>query len=296
MLPQPLPETCIVRRVGRFPILTFAVILVSMTGSLISAAELARSSSGLAYLVEGEGRPIVLIHGANLDHRMWDEEAARLSRVGQVIRYDLRAHGQSEIPTGPYLASDDLAGLLEELGKPKVDLIGLSAGAQISIDFALEHPERVNRMVLAGPAVTGYRPSKMPELFGPLMEALQDRDFEQANEVLISSSLFRVPPEKSELVASMVRSNLPIWSVPREYVKQLDPPAIGRLEDLRMPILVLFGDQDLPHIREQAELIAAQAGNARLEIVAGGGHLLNLTSPEAFARLVTEFLQLPRPE
>ncbi len=276
-------------RAGRF--LMMALLAAALSSA--SMAEVKKSASGLAYRSQGQGPALVLIHGSNLDQRMWDTEAALFAANARVIRYDLRGHGQSEIPEQPFLGSDDLLTLLDELETNKADLVGLSLGAQIAIDFALEHPERVDRMVLSGPGIGGYRPSEMPALFKPLMEALQEGDFEKANEALLSSTLLQVPAEKTELVASMVRSNLAIWSIPRNFVQQLDQPAIGRLGELKMPILVLVGDQDLPNIREQAELIASQARKARLEVVPGGGHLLNLTSPAAFAGLVSEFLGHP---
>ena len=82
----------------------------------------------------------MLLTGSNLDRRMWDREAAWLSKTHTVVRYDLRAHGQSDTATAPFSMLGDLIGLMDALKIEKATLIGLSAGSTISLDAALEIP------------------------------------------------------------------------------------------------------------------------------------------------------------
>ena len=122
----------------------------------------ARSADGLAYDLSGEGPLIVLIHGTNLDRRMWEGDVAWLQEHTRVLRYDLRGQGASDFPVEAYSNHTDLLALLDEIGEREATLIGLSAGAQVALDVALEAPQRVRRMVLVSPSLSGYLPEEMP--------------------------------------------------------------------------------------------------------------------------------------
>ena len=97
---------------------------------------------------------------------MWAYETAWLSKTHTVVRYDLRAHGQSDTATAPFSHLGDLIALLDELKIAKATLIGLSAGAAIALDAALEIPDRVERIVLSGPAPSGYVPKDAAAVYG----------------------------------------------------------------------------------------------------------------------------------
>src|SRR5687768_17711803 len=108
-----------------------------------------KTASGIAYDVQGSGPLVILLSGSNLDRRMWDREAAWLSKTHTVVRYDLRAHGQSDTATAPFSMLGDLIGLMDTLAIRKATLIGLSAGSTIALDAALAIPDRIDRIVLA---------------------------------------------------------------------------------------------------------------------------------------------------
>lgn len=250
----------------------------------------ARSGNGLAYDLLGEGPLVVLIHGTNLDRRMWDGEVAWLTGQARVLRYDLRGQGDSETPTNPYSNHEDLLELLDELGEEEVSLIGLSAGAQVALDVALEAPNRVRRMILVSPSLTGYVPEERPPFFSDLSDALQDRDFARANEVLLASPMMSVPPKFENRVRAMVEDNSRLWTIPRSLIEQPSPPALERLNEIRAPALILVGTNDLEMIRAQGRLLERRLDNGRLVTVSGGGHLLNMTSPNSFRENVSGFL------
>jgi pimeloyl-ACP methyl ester carboxylesterase len=248
-----------------------------------------KTKTGIAYDVRGKGPVVVLISGSNLDRRMWAREGEWLSERHTVIRYDLRAHGQSETATAPFSNLDDLLSLLDELKVRRATVIGLSAGSTIALDFALQAPERVEQIVLAGPSISGYVPKEQLPFTGDLIAALQSRDYKKAAEVLLGTSVFAVPPESQALVRSMVIENDRLWTVPREFLKP-SPPAIDKLEQVKSPTLVLIGEKDIFE-REQADLLARRVPAVRLIVVPGGGHLLNLTSPNEFRAAVSSFLK-----
>ena len=269
---------------------TVCAIAIAAASVLTSAQSVrtGKTSSGIAYDVQGSGPVVILLSGSNLDRRMWNREAAWLSKTHTVVRYDLRAHGQSDTATAPFSMLGDLIDLMDALKIEKAALIGLSAGSAIALDAALEHPDRVERIVLAGPAPSGYV-SKTPLPFlGDLFAALKAGDYKKVSEVLLATSVFASPPEAQPLVRQMVTENDRMWTVKRELM--LPPkPAVDRLESVKVPTLVLIGDKD-EFQREPAELLAARIPGARIVRVPGSGHLLNLTSPKEFDAAVSDFI------
>lgn len=263
----------------------------------------ARSGGGLAYdryPAAGAGDAsaplVVLIHGSNLDRRLWDDEVEWLVEedlfaARGVLRYDLRGQGGSVSPREPYSSHGDLRTLLEEVGgAPEAVLVGLSSGAQVALDLALETPDRVAGLVLVSPSLAGYVPEETPAFFAQLGEALQAGDFDRANEILLASPIAEVPEVHRQRVREMVEDNERLWTLPYELVQQAEVPALERLEEVGAPVLILVGEEDLAAVRAQGELMEERMPDARLVVVPGGGHLLNLTSPEVFRREVGEFL------
>jgi 3-oxoadipate enol-lactonase len=248
-----------------------------------------KTAGGIAYDVQGSGPVVVLLSGSNLDRRMWAYETAWLAKTHTVVRYDLRAHGQSDTATAPFSHLDDLIGLLDELTIATATLIGLSAGSTIALDAALEIPDRVERIVLAGPAPSGYVPKAPLPFAADLIAALKAADYKKVSEVLLATSVFAAPPAAQPLVRQMVTENDRMWIIPRQLMKAPPQPALPRLESVRAPTLVLIGERD-EFQREPAELLAARIPGARIVRVPGGGHLLNLTSPKEFQSAVSAFL------
>jgi len=272
--------------------MNWLTMLILMLGVATAAAQTTKTGitkTGIAYDVAGRGPAVVLITGSNLDRRMWARERDWLSREHTVIRYDLRAHGQSETAKAPFTHVDDLISLLDELAVSKATLIGLSAGSTIALDLALQAPERVARIALVGPSISGYVPKEQLPFAPDLISALQKRDYSKAGEILLATSVFAVPPESQALVRSMVMENDRLWTVPRELLKPPTRPAVDRLQEVKVPTLVLVGDKDVFQ-REQADLLARRVPGARMIVIPGGGHLLNLTSPKEFQSAVMAFL------
>jgi pimeloyl-ACP methyl ester carboxylesterase len=271
----------------------FGVVITIITTAAVAAAQPARAGrtkNGIAYDVQGAGPVVVLVTGSNLDRRMWAREAVWLASTHTVARYDLRAHGESETATMPFSHVDDLLTLLDEIGVQRATLIGLSAGSTIALDAALLSPTRFDRLVLVGPSISGNVSRTPPPFAADLIAALQQRNYKKASEVLLGSSVFAVPSESQALVGQMVIENDRLWSVPRELMRQTERPALNRLDEINIPTLVLVGENDLLQ-REEAEFLARRVRDGRLVIIPGGGHLLNLTSPEEFRAQVSQFLR-----
>lgn len=265
-------------------------VAVIACGVAVSAQSIrqGKTSGGIAYDVRGSGPVVVLLTGSNLDRRMWTREAEWLSTTYTVVRYDLRAHGESDTATAPFSHLADLTSVLDELKIQKATLIGLSAGSTIALEAALEMPARVERMVLAGPAIGGFAGKVRPAFPPEMMPAMQAREWRKVSELLLTTTVFAAAPASEALVRQMVTENERLWTVDRNLMK---PPisAAERLDSIRIPTLVVVGEKDLSQM-EHAELLAVRIPGARLVKVPGGSHIVNLTSPKEFESAVRAFL------
>src|SRR5205807_769952 len=201
----------------------------------------------------------------------------------RVIRYDLRGHGKSASPSAPYSNHDDLRSVLDALGVNRATLIGLSAGAEVATDFALAYPDRVARLIVASPGLSGYVPPPLPWT-QPVFQAAGAGDAEGAAKLWAETPIMALKNDLSaaSTVRDLVMANVRLWTFRTNPVQRLTPPAITRLSEIKCPSLVVVGEQDLPHIKEVAGLLAAGISGARLVTIPRAGHLVNLDAREPF--------------
>jgi pimeloyl-ACP methyl ester carboxylesterase len=236
---------------------------------------------------------VVLLHGGVLDRRMWDREADAWASRFRVVRYDLRGMGKSPDVTGPFSTADDLAAVLDAVGAPRAHLVGLSLGAGVALDFALTRPERVDRLVLAGPFPGGARVSELPPGLDSLMAAAGRGDVERAAALAAGMPAFAAPPDKAEWVRSLVMANARLFRQSPTAERRLQPPAMARLNEVRVPTLVIVGDRDSRDILVAADSLTVSIRDAQRVTVPGAGHLVNVWAPDAFTSAVTRFLTAP---
>src|SRR6266404_2693248 len=157
-------------RAFRFPWAKVALALgaASFLGHVASAAEsdklgpdkqasgyLDVGGSKIYYETRGSGPAIVLLHDGLLSSVTWDEVWEPLATKHQVIRYDRRGYGRSELPARSYSPTDDLRKLLTYLRVQHAVIVGSSSGGALAIDFAIAHPETVAGLFLIGPVLHG---------------------------------------------------------------------------------------------------------------------------------------------
>lgn len=251
------------------------------------------SSAGLFYEVSGTGEPVVFIHAFSVDRRMWEPPVAVFQGRFRVVRYDLRGHGRSAAPGGPYTGYEDLRTVLDALGINRATLVGLSAGAELATNFAIAYPDWVARIVLVAPGLGGY---VLPPLTwaAPVFEAAAAGDAERAAKLWAGTPIMamRTNLAATSTVTSLVMSNVRLWTY-RRTEEPLMPPAIKRLSQIKCPVLVIVGDRDLPHIKDIAGLLARGVSNGRLVTIPGAGHIVNLDTPGPFNDAVAAFLNSP---
>ena len=253
-------------------------------------------SGGRIYIESrGEGRPVVLIHGGQLDRRMWDREFDALATRYHVIRYDVRGFGLSPASSDTSFRSyADLGALLDSLGLARTSIVGLSLGGRIAIDFAIAHPERVDRLILLAPGVSGYPWSAGDTTWTLAMEhAIAARDTVAITDLWLRST-YMSPAMANPVIAPRVRelslANSGAFLRAR-MGQELEPPAWQRLRELQTPTLAVVGTSDDPDIRTIVDSIARQAPHARELVVPGAGHMLNMERPELILQAIRDFLR-----
>ncbi|TMC52881.1 MAG: alpha/beta fold hydrolase [Chloroflexi bacterium] len=244
----------------------------------------------------GAGLPVVFLHAAVADLRMWQPQVAAFAKAFDVTRPDARGFGKSELPSTRWSPVADLLGLMDELGLKPVHLIGCSMGARIAIDFALEHGERISKLVLIGPGIGGANfGERYPELGADVDAAEKAGDMAAVNRAEMRMWLDGQRPEGyvkqplRDLFLDMNGGNFDsdFDSAPEEAI---DPPAVERLHEITAPTLVVVGDADLPPVLDAVELLMEKVPQARKAVIHDAAHLPNLEHPEEFNRVVLDFL------
>ena len=248
------------------------------------------------YVREGDGMPVVLLHAGVADHRMWQPQMRAVARHFDVIAPDMRGFGRSELPPGHWSPIGDVLGLIDHLRLKPVHLVGCSMGGGVAIDFAIEHGERISKLVLVGPGVGGIEfGPKYPELFAEADAADKAGDHNaivEADAHLWLDGPRRRPGYVKDPIRKLffeMDSNFESdWdSAPMDPIS---PPAAERLHEITAPTLVIVGDEDAPPIFDAVELIMEKVPHARKAVIHDAAHLPNLEHPDEFNRIVLEFL------
>ena len=247
----------------------------------------------IAFTRLGEGPPLILLHGAEADHSMFDAFAALLAPRFTVIAYDQRDSGATRNPPHPYgleELADDTAALIEALGYPRAHVFGTSFGGVIAQVLAARHAERIDRLVLSStlrpgtsmmsinpegfPAFLALR-NRMPESVREFAEYFVPRDYITAHpEVLaIFTSSKRDAEQKQRRGAILT---LPI---------AFEPGAISA------PTLVIAGGADRLIPPAHTLSLAREIGGAKAVTMAGLGHIGTIQDSAAVAKQVQAFLR-----
>ena len=237
------------------------------------------------YEVTGDGPAVLLGHGYGSTRHMWDDQHRALADRWRVISWDMRGHGQTDSPDDPrhYSAAlivADMRALLQHLGVQRAVIGGLSLGGYVSLAFALAHPEMTSALVIcdSGP---GYRNAEA-------RAAWNQRAHERAAN-LEAKGLDALARRSRETQQAVHRSAPGLAHAARGMLAQEGSQVIDGLGGIRVPTLVIVGDQDQPFVAP-SEYMAKKIPGARLEVIPGAGHSSNLDQPETFNRVLREFL------
>jgi pimeloyl-ACP methyl ester carboxylesterase len=216
---------------------------------------------------------------------MWQGQVEPLARDHTLVLWDMRGHGKTDGPADPDLFSEaetvaDIAALLDVIHAKRAVVGGLSLGGYMSLAFHLRHPERVRALLIldTGP---GFRKAEA-------REAWNARAMETAKS-LESKGLDLLRELSPERATSKHRSAAGLAMAARGMLTQRDARVIESLPNIRVPSLVVVGDEDTPFLAS-ADYMAAKIPGAKKVVIANAGHASNMDQPQAFNTAVIDFL------
>jgi 3-oxoadipate enol-lactonase len=234
-----------------------------------------------------------------VDSRVWDPQWSSFAAY-QRIRFDLRGFGRTPIGSLPLTHARDVAELLDGLGVSGAAVVGGSMGGRIALELAIGRPDLVGALVLVGTGLPGLDWSDEMRAYGQAEdEAVARGDLDAATEVNLRTwvdgpgrTAADVDPVVREAVREMQRHALelqaPVWAELDE--EPLVENVGGRLAEVRVPTLVLVGDEDVAEIHAVAERLTREIAGARSATIPRTAHLPNLERPADFDALVLAFL------
>lgn len=263
------------------------------------------TAAGIAYDRAGPrgDLPVVLIHAGVADRRMWDPLWAALTAERDVVRLDLRGFGESVVrPHGALCPVDDVLETLAEVGIEHCHLVGASYGAGVTVEVALTRPGQVKSLLLSAPggSLIAETTPDLRAFFDAERTALAKDDLDGAVEANLAwwvdgpqRGTGDVEPVVRDLVGRMQRRAFEVtaeWDDRGE--KELDPPALDRLGEIRVPTLVLVGALDLDAILDTARRVVDGIADARRVDWPDTAHLPSMERPDEFLALLRDWLAL----
>jgi pimeloyl-ACP methyl ester carboxylesterase len=245
---------------------------------------------------EGSGDPVVFIHGGLTESGIWEDQIAFFAGNFRAMAYDRRGYGESDLPTAPFRHCDDLACVLDALRLDKAVIVGCSAGGGVAIDFALEYPQRVEKLILITPSIGGLS-YPLGLTLRTIRHAINYGRFglEKAAELFINDPFWAyfVPGEKGardKFTASFL-ANARFYSGKQTMERPLKPGAIKRLGEIARPTLLIGTDRDAEFNKRACRMLERGISGIESREISQSGHLPNLEAPGETNRIIEEFLK-----
>lgn len=270
-----------------------------MTGFTIQRGYCPVDAGELYYTVTGGGPALVFIHAGIADQTMWDTQVEHFAPRFRVIRYDTRGFGQTRSQPTSYSNRQDLRALLDHLQVEQAILVGCSRGGQIALDFTLEYPGRVSTLALVGSAPGGFEAAGTDEenaVFEAMEQAERAGDWERVIEMDLRAwidgfeRVGQADANLRERIRSILKHTYSVHTAIEITAIPLEPPAVGRLGEIKVPFLTIVGDLDESYAQTASRYMAQQIAGARQVVMVGTAHLPNMEQPEHFNQILDEFL------
>jgi pimeloyl-ACP methyl ester carboxylesterase len=247
----------------------------------------------IAFKRRGSGPPLLLMHGNEADHAMFDALAEHLAASFTVIAYDQRDCGQTDNPASPYLLADlgdDAAVLIAALRLPRAHVYGTSLGGLVAQALAARHPDCVDHLVLGNTWRAGVSPAK----FNPegMQQLASYRADPAANAARIAEFFF--PPafiKERPSIIEMFRGSGRSEDKRARRGAVIGQGASADLSNFPRPVLLITGSEDRVIPPAATAALADTIPHARLVTLEGIGHAGAIQAPERIANAIADFLR-----
>jgi len=250
------------------------------------------------YEIYGAGEPLILIIGVGGNLTRWFRNVQGLSKEYQVIAFDNRGMGRTDVPDIPYsieMMADDTAGLMDAIGIDKAHLFGISMGGAIGQWLAIRHPEKLISLMLGctlpggSQSISGERGAASAALSSGITPEERAR---QGLPLILSEAFIENNPD---IVDEIVQNRLLYPPDPIGFRRQVEAlnahDAYDRLPEIKIPTLILHGSDDRLIPVDNGRVIASQIPNAELVILEGRKHCFFQESPDEVSRIILDFLR-----
>jgi 3-oxoadipate enol-lactonase len=228
----------------------------------------------LAYIRQGQGTPLVLIHGYPLDHSIWDETAALLSGTFDLILPDLRGFGASASPADPSCTmgdmASDLAELLNKLGIQQAALAGHSMGGYVALAFARAYPLRLRGLGLVSSQVLADKPEGREGRYKTAASVAENGVKVVAEAMTPKLS---ADAKVQARVRSLIEQQTPAGVIGALKAMAGRPDSSDLLSSLSVPLVLIHGDADVLIPIERAREVQTAVPHARMFTLGGVGHM-----------------------
>jgi 3-oxoadipate enol-lactonase len=246
-----------------------------------------------SYELVGAGDPVVLIHGLGSSGRDWELQVPALADHYRVLTYDVRGHGASSKPRGPYRVTQfasDLALLLERLEHRPAHVVGISMGGMIAFQLAVDRPDLVRSLVIvnSGPALVPSTPAEHLAVWSRI--ALAKLRGPSAMGAVLAPRLFPSPDQER-----LRRQFIERWAENDKDAYYAALRAIigwsvrDRVGEIRCPVLVVAADHDYTPVSAKEAYLPLIPG-ATLKVIADSRHATPIERPEVFNAVLRQFL------
>lgn len=268
--------------------------LIENIDATVDQRQVLAGSVQTAYLSAGEGFPVICLHGGGAGAVTWYPSIGPISKNFHVIAPDIVGYGESDKPDAPYdraYFSNWLKEFLLALNVPKAHIVGLSQGGAIALQFVLDHPNMVDKLVLVDAGALGATPS-LGSIFGMLW--LNNFPSSLANRFYARYILFNptnrdsnhahysveVLKRKGGKNAFRQGKGAAVSTIPEDSLRQI-----------AQDTLILWGENDQLFSIKQGEAAAKAMPNAKLHRIPNAGHLPLMDQPELFNKALLDFLR-----
>lgn len=246
------------------------------------------------YEISGQGEALVFIHGLGSSSQDWSFQTEFFSKDFQVLAYDVRGHGQSDKPKGPYsvpIFAEDLANLLKKLGIKKAHLVGLSMGGWIAFQFGVDYPEMVRSLTIVN-SWADMRPKNWADRRTLFQRNILFRLFSMRKIGKILAPKLFIKPEQEDLrqlfIENWAKNHKPSYMASMKAGTGWS--VADRLDEITCPVLVVAADEDYTPV-EAKQVYVDALPNARLAMIEDSRHATPVEKPEEFNRLLLAFLR-----
>lgn len=268
------------------------------------------STPKLAYIDEGKGEVVLLVHGLASNAGFWRYNISELSKHFRIIAVDLPGYGKSDKGNYSYkmtFFANTIKQLLDELQIDKVNFVGHSMGGQIGIWFSILYPDRVNKLVLASTA--GIEKFNRGE--GEWLKSVVTiRSVKNTNEEGVrrnlSNNFYNWREELEWMVEERVRMakakdfDLFARAVNRSVAGMIDEPTSDKLSQIKAPTLIIYGEKDglipNPYLHPGFTSDVFKIGNQKIQNsilheIKNCGHMIMMEKPKEFNEAIINFLK-----